>query len=45
MENKGQPRGKSAVIRAETIGLIVIAILIVIFTLIRYSANINWSAR
>jgi hypothetical protein len=38
-------RNKNAVVRAEAIGLIVIAILILAFTLLRYSGNINWSAR
>ena len=45
MENNAQPRGKNAVLRAEAIGLLVIAVLIVLFTVLRYSANINWSAR
>jgi hypothetical protein len=32
-------------LRAETIGLIVIAVLIFFLTVMRYGAHINWSAR
>ena len=32
-------------LRAETIGLIVIAVLIFLFTVVRYGAHINWIAR
>lgn len=32
-------------LRAETIGLIVIAVIIFLFTVLRYGAHINWSAR
>jgi hypothetical protein len=30
---------------AETIGIIVIALVILVFTILRYGAHINWSAR
>jgi hypothetical protein len=32
-------------LRAETIGLIVIAVLVFLLTVLRYGAHINWSAR
>lgn len=32
-------------LRAETIGIIVIAVVIFLFTVLRYGAHINWSAR
>lgn len=32
-------------LRAEAIGLIVIALIIFVFTILRYGAHINWSAR
>jgi hypothetical protein len=32
-------------LRAETIGLIVIAVVIFLFTILRYGSHINWSAR
>jgi hypothetical protein len=32
-------------LRAETIGLIVIAVVIFLFTVLRYGTHINWSAR
>jgi hypothetical protein len=32
-------------LRAETIGLIVIAAVIFLFTVLRYGAHLNWSAR
>jgi hypothetical protein len=32
-------------LRAETIGLIVIAVIIFLFTVLRYGAHISWSAR
>jgi hypothetical protein len=32
-------------LRAETIGIIVIALVIFVFTVLRYGAHINWSAR
>ena len=32
-------------LRAETIGIIVIALIIFVFTVLRYGAHINWSAR
>lgn len=32
-------------LRAETIGIIVIALVILVFTVLRHGAHINWSAR
>lgn len=32
-------------LRAETIGLIVIAVAILVYAILRYGAEINWSAR
>jgi hypothetical protein len=32
-------------LRAETIGIIVIALVVFLFTILRYGAHINWSAR
>jgi hypothetical protein len=32
-------------LRAETIGIIVIAVIIFVFTVLRYGSHINWSAR
>ncbi len=32
-------------LRAEAIGLIVIAVAILIYTILRYGSHINWSAR
>lgn len=32
-------------LRAETIGIIVIAVVIFLFTVLRYGAHISWSAR
>lgn len=32
-------------LRVETIGIIVIAVVIFLFTVLRYGAHINWSAR
>lgn len=51
------PLGKSAearsslnlerrrVLRAEAVGLIVIALAILVYTVLRYGAHLNWSAR
>ena len=32
-------------LRAETIGIIVIALVILLYTVVRYGSHINWSAR
>lgn len=32
-------------LRAETVGILLIALAILIFTVARYGAHINWSAR
>lgn len=32
-------------LRAEAVGLILIALAILVYTVLRYSAHINWSAR
>lgn len=32
-------------LRAESLGLIVIAVAILLYTVLRYGAHINWSAR
>jgi hypothetical protein len=36
---------RKRVLRAETIGIIVIALIIFVVTVLRYRAHINWSAR
>ncbi len=36
-------RGRA--LRAEVIGIIVIAVAILLYTVLRYGAHINWSAR
>lgn len=33
------------VLRAEAVGLILIALAILVFTILRYGTHINWSAR
>jgi hypothetical protein len=44
-----QPDHRSAerrrALRAEVMGLIVIALAILVYTVLRYGAHINWSAR
>ena len=42
--NRFKAEGRRA-LRAEAIGLIVIALIIFVFTILRYGAHINWSAR
>jgi hypothetical protein len=37
--------GRQRILRAETIGVIVIALAILIFTVLRYGGHINWGAR
>jgi len=39
------PRSKHHVYALETTGLLLISVLLLILTLIRYWHNINWSAR
>lgn len=36
---------KKRVLRAETIGIILLALTIFAYAVLRYSAHINWSAR
>jgi len=42
---RGLEAARKRVLRAETIGIIVIAVVIFLFTVLRYGAHINWSTR
>jgi len=42
---RGLDAARKRALRAETIGIIVIAVVIFVFTVLRYGAHINWSAR
>jgi len=42
---RGLDASRKRALRAETIGIIVIAVVIFLFTVLRYGAPINWSTR
>jgi hypothetical protein len=42
---RGLDAARKRALRAETIGIIVIAVVIFLFTVLRYGAHINWSTR